>query len=137
MNLVEATPEDSSFWASSVGSSTDEEWLDLDLGEVRAVNFMSFEVLNKPFIIDIYFDTLDASDMTVDLSEAVISGPIKQLRLDPQRAAVWEHVMLDLSDEAGNTIFTRFLRVKFTRLQSELREPWNIEVRGLRVGRVS
>jgi hypothetical protein len=98
---------------------------------------MSFEVLNKPFIIDIYFDTLDASDMTVDLSEAVISGPIKQLRLDPQRAAVWEHVMLDLSDEAGNTIFTRFLRVKFTRLQSELREPWNIEVRGLRVGRVS
>lgn len=137
MNLVEATPEDSTFWASSVGSSTDEEWLDLDLGEVRAVNFMSFEVLNKPFTIDVYFDTLDADDLTIDLSEAVKSGPIRQLRLDPQRSAVWEHVMFDLSDASGSTIFTRFMRVKFTRLPSELEEPWNIEVRGLRVGRVS
>lgn len=138
LNLVGSTPDEMLFWASSVGDALDEDWIDLDLGEVRAVNFVSFEVLNKPILIEVHFDNLDSDDGTRNFVRAVESGPIKQLQINPQRASVWEHVMLDLFDESGSTIFTRFIRLKLVRKNSEdLKEPWNVEMRGLRVGRVS
>lgn len=137
MSLIEPIAESSSFWSSGVGESEDEEWIDLDLGAVRAVNFISFETLNKPVSIQIYFDNLDAEDLTKNLVRAVELGPATELQLNPQRASVWEHIMIDIFDDSGSTIFTRFLRIKFIRKESDLQDPWNIEMGGLRVGRVS
>lgn len=203
INFIETNVPSRQFWSSRAGSAGHEEYLMIDLGEVKAVNFVSFELLNKPIGIDIEFDVIDdalphkivefngssgdnfltgpstsgisvgmgvvgngvpigttvtsKTSSRVNLSNALTAsstlssftfgnfyfidatavGPIKRLKLDPQRGSVWEHAYFQLSDETNHTIFTRFIRLKLSRLFSTLKDPWNIDVRGLRVGRIS
>jgi hypothetical protein len=146
LGLIEGSPSDNAFWSAQPGEPDSYEYLEIDLGEAKAVNFVSFETLNLPVKFDIQFDNLDPQVLEYDnlghtsntsFATATKIGPISSLKLDPQRSSVWEHVTFDLSDGSDNTIFTRFIRVRFHRLFSALQDPWAIPVRGLRIGRVS
>ena len=126
------------FWAPRTGSAGTDEYIEIDLGVVKAVNFVSFETLNLPVSFDILFDALaSTSGSEKNWISAVRIGPTSSLKLDPQRASAWEHVTFRLYDGTNNTIFTRFVRIKLSRLLSALQTPWTIPVRGVRVGRVS
>lgn len=146
MGLVEGSPDNNEFWSAQPGDPDSYEYLEIDLGEAKAVNFVSFETLNLPVSFDILFDNIDPTVLQYDstghttntsFATATKIGPISSLKVDPQRSSVWEHITFDLSDGSDHTIFTRFIRVRFHRLFSTLQDPWSIPVRGLRIGRVS
>lgn len=133
------------FWASRERGSG-EDYLEIDLGVVRPVNYVYFEATKKPFIIEMDYDILDQgperSWMPVTWNPAAKS--ITRLDYDAASTNPWQAVDLWCDTRIGKIIWTRYLRLKFTRQegianpfvnQDGTLYPHSIEVRNLRVGR--
>jgi hypothetical protein len=129
--------QDKIFWSSSIGSAEDCEYFEIDLGEVKAVNFISFETLNKPFEISIEYDAYGSSSRDSSVFTFAKQNGQKTLQADPQRGSAWANLEYVIRDKSNATIFTRFVRVKFTRSKNTVLDSWTAEIKGLRIGRVS
>lgn len=125
------------FWSSRERTSGD-EYLELDLGEARGVNYLIFETSRKPMTISVDYDLLDqggerrwasATDPLVLSFSAIEQNP-------------WRETEFYLANVKGEMIYTRYLRIKFARNTSTqfltegvTKYPWSVDVANLRVGR--
>lgn len=134
------------FWASLERSEGD-EYIELDLGSVQALNYLSFEISRKSVQIDVEFDTLDAapSRRFVPVTLATTRPSQTMISFSLQDQNPWVPVEINFTDSLGDPIFSRYLRLRFRRLNgigSPFVDPitgsiipWSIETRNLRVGR--
>jgi hypothetical protein len=132
------------FW-SSHERTTGSEYLEIDLGVVRPINYLIFEATMKPFDIEISYDVLDgapARDFRAVTHQPGLPST-NLLTFNAQNINPWFPVENYIAAGDGSTIYTRFLRIKFTRrndVNSPFQnpsglQPYSIEVRNLRVGR--
>lgn len=131
---------DDQFW-SSVERIEGDDYLDIDLGSVKPVNYIYFEATQKPYNISVSYDLLDLAPSRSWKEAHYTSGLPTTTRLDYQaiNTSPWKGVELWIENPLGGMIFTRFLRLKFAR-RNEPDSPfaeseYSIEVKNLRVAR--
>lgn len=134
---------DEQFWASRERTAGT-EYIEIDLGLVQAVNYLSFEATRKPVSISVDYDLLDQGPSRVWKPVTFSGLPHSALTFSPEDQSPWAHITMDFTSSRGRLIFTRYLRIGFTRLLSSTspftagdgtRYPWSIEARNLRLGR--
>jgi hypothetical protein len=116
-------------WQSQPGSGQD--WLEIDLGEAQACNYISFDVGINPLQIDIFYDTYD------DLGDRnyVQVSPILPYNnvLGPNLSAQpFASIELAFCNSLSQIVFARRLLVVFTRLAGY---TGNVTVQNLRIAR--
>jgi len=143
------------FWASTP-KSTGADYLEIDLGETRAINFITLELLKSPITLDIQYDTLDygnyrnyVSVTPENIFETNQSYPfVKEFFYTALDPAPWEYTTYNFKDANQNMIYTRYIRIKFDRRTTGNASPanfmsddsgnpeaWSVCVRNLRIGR--
>lgn len=132
------------FWSSAERvSGTD--YLEVDLGAVSAVNFIYFEATQKPYMIDVAFESLD-QPVYRNFTNATVSSmmpSVTSLSYVATQTNPWTTVYLPITNSLSMMVYTRFIRIGFTRTSQgppfQLGSnpmPYSIEVRNLRIGRV-
>jgi hypothetical protein len=121
------------------------DYLEVDLGTVQPVNYLYFEATNKPYLIDVAYDTLDQSPSRNFIPTTIVPPATgsSTLSLNYQATLLWSTVTINLTDSLGGMIYTRFVRIGFTKapvgtIYSPIGQqgiPYSVEVRNLRVGR--
>jgi hypothetical protein len=140
-------PVQSSFW-SSLERASGTDYLEIDLGTVQAVNLLYFEASNKPYTISVEYDLLDQSPARlfypITLVPNATAISTTSLSYSATNTNPWTTVAIYFSNSLGNQIFTRYLRVGFTKVTANNSPftdgfgnllPYSIEVQNLRVGR--
>jgi hypothetical protein len=131
------------FWASKE-RATGEEYIEIDLGTTQAVNYVYFEILDKPVEIDLAYDLLDLMPerQFVDATYDVDVPSTRSIGYRLGNPNPWNVAEIYFTNPLGCMVYARILRIKFTRRQSPLFAlddgslvPFSIEVKNLRVGR--
>lgn len=136
---------DNTFWASRERVDGD-EYLELDLGKVQAVNFLSFDISRKPIQVEVTYDILDIYPQRKFIPVTPLSEYHNSVTFDGAALNPWETMNLQFTNAKGQIPFTRFIRLRFRRLSDPLNpflfnplnhtfSPWSIDVRDLIVGR--
>lgn len=131
-------------WASGErGAGVD--YLEIDLGSVQAVNYLYFEATNKPYLIDVAYDVLDQSPARNFIAATITPAPngVTTLSLNYNATQLWATVNINVNDALGGMIYTRFLRLGFTKTPvgtvyqpiGKVPIPYSIEIQNLRIGR--
>lgn len=141
------TPSTETFWASKESNDPNEMLL-IDLGEAKAVNYVIFELSKKPVGVTIDYDVADLGDGYQDWREATYRTDLPfslGATFDLQSSNPWQANEVSFTHLGNNMIFTRFIRLTFTRRDDPgspfvspdgvTKLPYSIEVRNLRVGR--
>lgn len=137
------TPEikyrEEQFWASEE-AATGEEVLTLDLGEVKAINYLAFEISGKPIDISIEYDASGFAEGQWWEVTPEANGLFAD-EVSYQAAAFnpWVLSEFHFTDAVGQQIFARYIRVRFARRTDVAPLPegieYSVEVRNLRLGR--
>jgi hypothetical protein len=140
------------FYSSSERTSGT-DYIEYDLGSVQAVNYVYFEATAKPFSISVAYDvmdqTIDGQANRIFVPAQVISTSnnpsVTGLSFTASNTSVWTPVTLNLTDQQQNVIYTRFIRIGFTRNPAgppftttsipNLHMAYSVEVRNARIGR--
>lgn len=148
--LTASPPESAKtpIWASKERTEGS-DFLEVHLGSVQAVNFVSFEVSRKPYDIALAYDLLD--DFPVERRFFPVTYVAD--RQAPSVLSIghafespnpWSLVQIYFTNALGGMIYTPFIRIEFTKRTGEGSPftqidgtllPYSIEVRNLRVGR--
>ncbi|MEM3097430.1 MAG: hypothetical protein QXU32_01745 [Nitrososphaerales archaeon] len=136
--------EDEEYWPFNEGGSLTTEILELDLGRVREVNYINFDVIRAPIDIKVEYDALSSIGGPRVWTEV---KPIEDMLFDNSifydvnSRNGWFNAEMYFTDAHGNMVHTRYIRISFTRRD----EPWptanskpfkwSIMVKHLRVGR--
>jgi hypothetical protein len=133
--------KDEQFWASRERIAG-AEVIEVDLGVAQAINFITFEVLARPLDIEIAYDVLDlGTTRNFDPVTPLTQQPFTTAtHFSPTDQTTWLPLEYHFADAVGNTPFSRFVRIKFTRRLGEMGiddYPTSVLVRNLRVGRNS
>ena len=109
-------PIGQTFWSSqerNIGT----DYLEIDLGQPQAVNYISFQITSKPFLLDVAYDALDQSParsfVTARISPITQGVSATTISYDAQR--LWTDVQIHLTNSVDGMIYTRFLRIGLTR----------------------
>lgn len=133
-----APSETAPFW-SSLERLTGSDFLEIDLGTVQAVNFLSFEASQKPFKITASYDLLDAAPerrfIPVTLVNEREAPSTQSTSYEAKNLNQWSIITMNVSTSLNAMIYTRFIRLEFTRPPEGLPFPYSAEVRNLRIGR--
>lgn len=132
------------FWSSAQRTSGT-DYLEIDLGSVRPVNFIYFEATNKPYSISVAYEILDQpvyrQFMTATIANTMPS--VTSLAYSASQMNPWTTVFLPITNSIATMPYTRYIRIGFTRTSSgepfmlgPNPVPYSIEIRNLRVGRV-
>lgn len=140
--------QSSDFWASTERSSGS-DYLEIDLGSPKAINFLTFEIVQSPIDIEISYDVISngqtrefvpvtpeemfSFDSTIDLDNSL-------------NQSYWQYLTYHFTNDYKEIPFARFLRIKFTRKtggsyrflpykSDGTDNEWPILIRNLRVGR--
>jgi hypothetical protein len=133
------------FWGS-IEREAGDDYLEIDFGSVKPVNYLSFEATRKPYSIEVEFDVLDQGVTRRFVSTAPHPTLPSNYNLgySPSFTNPWEAVVINFTDVRGYMVFTRYLRLRFSRRPDSNSpfigpdgsvKPSSIEVRNLRVGR--
>lgn len=135
--------KDEQFWAS-VEREVGSEYLEVDLGEVRAVNYIYFEITRKPCDIEIDYDLLDLNPSRLWEPITVDSDTRTSLRVGYDGAInPWNTIEVFFTNSLNSMVYTRNIRLKLARradldspfVDNQTNIPYSIEVRNLRIGR--
>lgn len=137
-------PQDQ-FWASLERTEGD-EYLEIDLGSVKPVNYLYFETTRKPFNIEISFDLLDQAPSREWLPVTDVPGlsSVDSIGYDFTPLNPWFLVEYFFTNSLQKLVYTRFIRIKFSRRISPDSPfvtsdgenlPYSIEVKNLRIAR--
>lgn len=146
-NITQYTKPDD-FWASAQKNSGS-DYLEIDLGSPKAVNLVTFDIVQSPIEIEISFDEI--SDGVTRNFVNVIPEDLFPFDTsidfdDSLNQVYWQYLNYNFTNEYKEIPFTRFIRIKFTRktglnyrflsLKSDGTEnEWPILIRNLRIGR--
>jgi hypothetical protein len=135
------------FWSANERTEGT-DYLEIDLGTVQAVNFISFEASSKPYNIEVAYDLLDLAParkfIPVTLIPQTVAQSVTALGYSAGNINPWVSVNINFTNSLGSLIFTRFIRIALERRLGKAspfvtREgallPYGLEVRNLRVGR--
>jgi hypothetical protein len=133
-----APSETAPFW-SSLERLTGSDYLEIDFGTVQAINFLSFEASQKPFKIAVSYDLLDAAPARkfipvtlVDEREAIST---QSTSYEAKNVNQWSLITMNVNTSLSTMIYTRFIRLEFTRPEEGLPFPYSADIRNLRIGR--
>lgn len=133
-----APSETAPFW-SSLERLTGSDFLEIDFGTVQAINFLSFEVSQKPFKITASYDLLDAAPerrfIPVTLVNEREAPSTQSTSYEAKNINQWSLITMNVSTSLSTMIYSRFIRLEFTRPPEGLTFPYSVEVRNLRIGR--
>jgi hypothetical protein len=142
--------KDEQYWAS-LERAEGTEYVELDLGSVQPVNYITCEILELPVDIEITYDALDgapARDFRPVTPDSI--APYEDsLFYDPLSGNPWHYTEYHFTDLKGEMVWTRFIRLGITRRTTStplapaflfdpltnVQAPWGVAVRNLRVGR--
>ena len=135
-------PAGGTLWAS-LERNAGEDYLEIDLGQAQAVNYLYFEATSKPYNISLSYDTLDQSPARIFRPVTVPPHNGSTLTLTYDAVKIWTTCNIYFTDSLGDMIYTRFLRLGFSKFPSgspfapigQPTTPYSIEVKNLRVGR--
>lgn len=134
-----------SYLSQPNGGSPTTEYLEIDLGRVREINYINFDVLRVPVNISIEYDIL--SDVTQQIQEwipvqAKVNQPFDDVvYFDGNNRSGWLNADFFFTDPKGNIVQTRFIRIGFSRrdevwpLTTSAPFRWPVFVKHLRVVR--
>lgn len=133
------------FWGS-LEREQGADYLELDLGNAKAINFLQFEASRKPYTIEVEYDVLDQSPERrfVPITPSVTLPANFTIGYSPAFLSPWEQITINFTDSLENMVYTRFVRLKFDRRDDSnspfvgpdgSRKAYSIEVRNLRIGR--
>jgi hypothetical protein len=151
------------WWSSLERTAGNGEFLEIDLGETRLFNWLSFEVTRKPILLGVEYDTLDIAPEGEEAErewEPVLTtgqrhGPgtvlgediqyHEEIRYEPEMPP-WAQITLTFTDADLRPISSRYLRLRFDRpepgeaedepfVEGERNVPYSVDVRNLRVSR--
>lgn len=137
-------PTSGQFWSSAERSSGT-DYLEIDLGAVQPVNYIYFEATTKPYTIHVAYDTLDMSPNRQFIDASFSSTTASDTSIAYSGVTKpWQTIKIHTTNAMGHQIFTRYLRIGFTRNPGKTVYvtakgqvyPYSLEVRNLRVGRV-
>lgn len=130
------------------GSSTS-EYIEIDLTKRRLLNYISFDVMQKPIDIEIQYDCVDLTDIdqyshvprwkSVQMIENTLFDSSISYQSDYTNP--WKHCEFYFNDQNGEPLIARRLRIKFTRRDEDWPTVgmqafvWTIDVKNLRVAR--
>lgn len=116
-------------WSSL--SQSGEETLTVHFESVKAVNYLTFDIYQAPIQIDIEYDAYD-EDTSLWVPVTPLP-PYSNLLMDASGDQnPWASLGLSFADRLGNNIFTRSLKIHFTR-QGSYTGP--VQVKNLRAAR--
>lgn len=133
------------FWGS-VERSGGDDYLEIDLGAVEAINFITFEATRKPYTISVDYDTLDQGTERLFIAirpHDTLSSNFT-VGYSPSFTNPWEQITINFTDDRHQMVFSRFIRIKFSRRldpnspfigSDGTIRPHSIEIRNLRIGR--
>lgn len=155
--------ETQNWWSSLERQAPNAEVLEVNLGQSRVVNWITFEITRKPVYIGLDYDFLDQAPTSTEEHErefvpvTLWSGAYRKFEVPPTDVAIvvfdsvmppWQLVKVFFRDSNQRNIATQFLRLIFRRPTpnelfsapfvdpvSELPIPYSIDIRNLRVGR--
>lgn len=131
----------------SENGTTAEEYLEIDLGRIRQINFMSFDIIRVPVDVTIEYDAISDGSGTKVWSEVQRFDQGSNLPFDSVIAysaghkSAWFNAQFYLATLKGQIINTRYLRLKFTRkdsnwpLSNSAQFKYPVSVRNFRCGR--
>lgn len=123
------TPEQ--FWASEELYPEAEEWLEIDFDRERPLNFIDFEICNKPITISIFY--LDLNSEWQEVIPKDFIDPTFMIHYLPSDNNPWTYF-----EAHFDLVQTRKLKILFIRrsdpfpFPDSALFPWSIEVRNLR-----
>jgi hypothetical protein len=132
-----------SFW-SSQERDIGEDVLEIAFNEVKVINYITFETLRKPISIRVEFDTYDQSPIRRFEFGLINRQDEIGVSYAPSFTNPWETITAELSDRSHNAIYSRFLRIRISRLNidgspfsrgNNTFVPSSVEIRNLRIGR--
>lgn len=127
-----------------LGGAPTTEYLEIDLGRIREVNYVNFDVLRAPIDISIEYDIISDPDrdsvwLSVQPVEDLLFENSSSFSADNRTA--WFNAEFNFTDTKGNMVHTRYLRLGFTRRDESWPTstsspfPWPVFVKSMRVGR--
>lgn len=133
------------FWASKErDDGTD--YIEIDLGTPQAINYITFEMSQKPFNITIDYDTLGMGSERLFLPVTPEDNLPYNFQTSYTLSTInpWQVMTFNFTDSRGDIIFTRFIRIGFERrydfnspflLQDGTHQAYSAEIKNLRLGR--
>jgi hypothetical protein len=143
----------SGLFFSSTERTAGTDYIEFDLGSVQAVNFVYFEATAKPFTISVAYDVMDQTIgsqpnrifVPAQIASTVNAPSVTGLSFTASNTSIWTPVTLNLTDLQNNPLYTRFIRIGFTRNPSGppfstvnlpvQQMAYSVEVRNARIGR--
>jgi hypothetical protein len=148
------------WWSSLERHAPASDLLEIDMGQVRVVNWITFEITRKPCLIELDYDRQDMFVPTEPrefIPVTLWTGFYRELGVPVEDVAgvaydssqpPWQQVKVFFHDQNQMNIASRYLRLIFKRPApgellsepfvdpvSQLPIPYSIDVRNLRVGR--
>lgn len=139
------------WWSSrnEVGGASD--YLEINLGKRRSLNYMSFDVIKKPIDIEIQYDSVDLDNID-EYSDGIgsrwrsVKPVVDQLfdhsvSYESNSINPWKHCEFYFLDQEDSILETQRIRIKFTRRTEDWptkdfpQFPYSIDVNNFRVGR--
>lgn len=149
------------WWSSLERRAPAAEILEIDLGDTRMVNWLTFEVTRKPMYIELDYDKADEAPGETQPRDFVPvslwSGFFRELEVPVEDVAAvsydssmppWQQIKVFFHDQNQHNIASRFLRLIFKRPEptepiaapfvdsiNKIPVPYSIDVRNVRIGR--
>lgn len=126
------------------GGTPTSEILEVDLGRIREINYINFDVIRAPIDIKIEYDDISAPNRTPIWRTIVQNGDLPfedTTSFDVNSKSAWHNVEFHFTNQLGGIVHARYLRITFTRRDeawpTATAAPfqWAIFARNLRVGR--
>jgi len=137
-------PDGVSYLAINDGGFATSEILEIDLGRIREINFVNFDIIRAPIDVRIEYDEISTPE------REAIWLPVTRLpglnfdnrtTFDSSNRTAWQNMELNFSTAKGNMIHTRYLRLVFTRrdepwpTSTSVPFAWPVFIKHLRMGR--
>lgn len=117
------------YWLSQPGTGT--EWLIIELGTPQAMNYLTFDIIQNPIQVDVFYDTFDHPTEMNFVQITPILPYFNVLTATTTNNPI-ASMALTFSNSLQEIIFSRRLQILFTRLNGY---AGTIQVANLRVGR--
>lgn len=134
----------SNYLAADKGGALTSEILEIDLGRIREINFLNFDVLRAPINISVQYDAISTPDrqavwLPVKAQEGLLHDDY--ISYDASNRTAWQNAEFNFTDAKGYIIHTRYVRLVFTRrddawpTSTSAKFEWPLFVKHLRLGR--